>query len=183
MIVVMAGLPGTGKTALSEALARELGGLALNKDILRTDLFSENFVEYSAGQDDFVQDLMQQTAEYLLARHPERIVFFDGRTFSRAYQIKNAIDTAERIATPWRVIECVCPEDVALERIREAKGHPAKNRTAELYFKIRDSFEPIRYPKLVVDTSGDLRKSLDSVLEALMPDTAPEDSPGECDSQ
>jgi len=152
MIVVMAGLPGTGKTTLAHALARETGGIVLNKDALRADLFSEKFVEYSAAQDDFVQDLMQRTAEYLLARHRDLTVFFDGRTFSRAYQIRNAVETAERIGTPWRIIECVCAERLALERIRNSKGHPARNRTADLYFRIRDSFEAIEYPKMEVNT-------------------------------
>jgi predicted kinase len=91
MIVVMAGLPGTGKSTLSRALADEMGGIVLNKDILRADLFPAAFVEYSTEQDDFVQDLMQRTAEYLLTRHKGLTVFFDGRTFSRTYQIRNAL--------------------------------------------------------------------------------------------
>jgi predicted kinase len=154
MIVVMAGLPGTGKSTLARALAPEMGGVVLNKDLLRADLFPQGLVEYSVEQDDFVQDLMQQTAEYLLIRHPELTVFFDGRTFSRTYQIQSAIELAQRLATPWRIIECVCAEDVALRRIEQARKHPAKNRTAELYRKIRDEFETIEYPKLVVDTGG-----------------------------
>lgn len=154
MIVMMAGLPGTGKSTLSRALAAELGGIVLNKDLLRADLFPQGFVEYSTEQDDFVQELMQRTAEFLLARHPGLVVFFDGRTFSRTYQIENVIKMAERLGIPWRIIECVCPEEVALRRIEGAKRHPAKNRTVELYWRVRDQFEEIKLAKLVVDTSG-----------------------------
>lgn len=160
MIVVMAGLPGTGKSTLARALAEELGGIVLNKDILRADLFPEAFVEYSTEQDDFVQDLMQRTAEYLLARHPELIVFFDGRTFSRTYQIERVIAMAERLGTQWRIIECVCPENIAQQRIEQARRHPAKNRTIGLYKKIRDGFEEISHPKMVVDTSGPTESAL-----------------------
>jgi adenylylsulfate kinase len=163
MIVVMAGLPGTGKSTLARALAEETGGIVLNKDVLRADLFPKEFVEYSKEQDDFVQDLMLRTAEYLLARYPRLTVFFDGRTFSRRYQIERVIETAERLGTSWRIIECVCPEDVARRRIEQARRHPAKNRTFELYLKIRDEFEEITYPKLVVDTGGAM--SLDGVRE------------------
>jgi predicted kinase len=154
MIVVMAGLPGTGKSTLARALAAEIDGVVLNKDLLRADLFPQGLVEYSIEQDDFVQDLMQRTAEYLLTRHPELTVFFDGRTFSRTYQIRSAIELAQRLGTPWRIIECVCPAKVALRRIEHARRHPAKNRTAALYRKIRDEFEKIEYPKVVVDTGG-----------------------------
>jgi predicted kinase len=156
MIVVMAGLPGTGKSTLSRALAAEMGGIVLNKDILRADLFPAAFVEYSTEQDDFVQDLMQRAAEYLLTRHEKLTIFFDGRTFSKTYQIENAIQAAERLGTPWRIIECVCSESEAEKRIEQARKHPAKNRTIELYRKIRDEFEEIVLPKLVVDTGGGL---------------------------
>ncbi|HEV1284195.1 MAG TPA: hypothetical protein VNU44_02760 [Bryobacteraceae bacterium] len=36
--------------------------------------------------------------------------------------------------------ECVCPEKIARRRIEQGKNHPAKNRTVELYLKIRDEF-------------------------------------------
>lgn len=168
MIVVMAGLPGTGKSTLARALAEQAGGVVLNKDTLRAELFPMPFVEYSTEQDDFVQELMVRTAEYLLTRYPKLIVFFDGRTFSRAYQIQRVIDAAERIVTPWRIIECVCPEKVAMGRIERGKKHPAKNRTAQLYLKIRDEFEEIAWPKLVVDTAGEMEASLAAAREYVM---------------
>ena len=167
MIVVMAGLPGTGKSTLSRALAGEMGGIVLNKDILRADLFPAPLVEYSTEQDDFVQDLMQRTAEYLLARHKRLTVFFDGRTFSKTYQLENAIRAAERLGTRWRIIECVSSEDVARRRIERAHRHPAKNRTIELYRKIREEFEEIVLPKLVVDTGGGMDVPLGEAREYL----------------
>ncbi len=160
MIVVMAGLPGTGKSTLACALAAETNGVVLNKDALRADLFPAAFVEYSTEQDDFVQELMERTAEYLLKRHPKLTVFFDGRTFSRTYQIRRVIELADRLGTPWRIVECVCAEHIARRRIESARKHPARNRTFELYLKIRDQFEPIVYPKLVVNTDGEMKSAL-----------------------
>jgi predicted kinase len=167
MIVVMAGLPGTGKSTVARALADELGGVVLNKDQLRAELFPREFVEYSTEQDDFVHDLMLRTAEYLLARYPKLIVFLDGRTFSRAYQIQCVMDAAGKLGTPWRIIECVCDERIAMGRIEHGKKHPARNRTVELYFKIRAEFEPIALPKLVVDTGREMRASLVAAKEFL----------------
>ena len=167
MIVLMVGLPGTGKSTVARALAEEVGGVVLNKDDLRAELFPKEFVEYSTEQDDFVQELMLRTAEYLLTRYPKLIVFFDGRTFSRAYQIRRVIDAAEKLGTPWRILECVCAEKVAKGRIEHGKKHPAKNRTVGLYLKIRDEFEEMALPKLVVDTGGEMEAAMVAAREFL----------------
>ncbi len=107
MIVLMAGLPGTGKSTLARAL-NVSGGVVFDKDEIRRVLFPPAFIEYSAAQDDLCQSLMLDAAAYLLARHPGLRVFLDGRTFSRAYQIQNAIARAEQLPTPWRILMCVC---------------------------------------------------------------------------
>jgi len=71
MIVIMAGLPGTGKSTLARALAQRLPGTVLDKDAIRAALFQPPHVEYSLAQDDFCQEIMLQTAAYLLAKDAE----------------------------------------------------------------------------------------------------------------
>jgi adenylylsulfate kinase len=54
-----------------------------------------------------------------------------------------------------RVIECVCGDDIArdrLERDRAAGTHPAGNRTFDLYLASKARADPITVPKLVLDT-------------------------------
>src|SRR5258708_38599791 len=140
MIVIMAGLPATGKSALCRALAKQIGGVVLDKDIVRADLFPPERIEYSAAQDDFCQSLMIETAGYLLAGDPRTVIFFDGRTFSRRYQIEAVIASAQKVGTSWRTIECTCSEETArqrLERDQAAGHHLAANRTFELYQRLK----------------------------------------------
>ncbi len=167
MVVLMAGLPGTGKTTLARELALRTAGRVLSKDEFRHSIFLDAEIEYSSRQDDFVLQLMLETAGLLLQRNPSLHVFLDGRPFSRRYQIENVIAAADSMHQPWRIIECICPGKLAQQRLELANAkstHPAANRNYELYQAVKDRFEFIAVPKTQIDTAGDLD---DCVREAL----------------
>ncbi len=94
MIVMMAGLPGAGKSTLARALASRTSGVVLDKDEIRRALFAPAEIEYSTEQDDFCMGIMLQTAAHLLHQNPGRYVFLDGRPFSQRYQIERVIEVA-----------------------------------------------------------------------------------------
>jgi adenylylsulfate kinase len=172
MLIMMVGLPGTGKSALSRALVERSGGFVLDKDIIRPALFGPTQIEYSVEQDDFCQHIMMQTAEYLLKRQPRLRVFLDGRPFSREYQRELVRACAEGVGTRLAVIECVASEATAIGRIERglASGsHLAANRTVELYFAKKNDFErePVSEPKLVISTDNSLEKCISEAQEFL----------------
>ena len=177
MIVIMAGLPGTGKSTLARALAQRLPGTVLDKDTIRAALFQPPHVEYSLAQDDFCQEIMLQTAGYLLTKDGELHVLLDGRTFSRRYQRERVIEFCSQVGAGSATLECVCAEQTAFGRLAEASAantHLAANRTPGLYREIRKAWEPIDRPKLVIDTDANLDSCVDQALRFLTSGTGDE---------
>lgn len=170
MIVLMAGLPGTGKSTLAQELAERTQGRILSKDEFRHTIFAPEEIEYSSRQDDFCSQLMLETAGYLLSENPARLIFLDGRPFSRRYQIVNVITAATSLAQPWRILECVCPEETVRERLGsdEARAeHPAGNRDFQLYLEVKARFETIVHPKTVIATDQPIERCVEAALAAL----------------
>jgi predicted kinase len=167
MLIIMAGLPGTGKSTLSRALAAELSGTVVDKDQVRAALFQPADIEYATEQDDFCMAIMLKVAGYLLRKDPSRIVLLDGRTFSRGYQLKRATGYAEALGQPWRIIECVCGEDTARNRLTNDSNHPAGNRNFDLYLEVKARFEEIAFPKIVIDTDQPLLSCVQEAKAAL----------------
>jgi adenylylsulfate kinase len=167
MIILMAGLPGTGKSTLATALAGHISGTVLSKDKIRHAIFDGHDIEYSTAQDDFCMELMLQAAGFILRKDPARFIFLDGRTFSRRYQLDRVIEFANRVNQPWRILECTCSEQTAKARLEQVTDHPAGNRDFALYQDVRRRFEPIILPKIVLDTDLPLEESIASALKAL----------------
>ena len=167
MLVLMAGLPGTGKSTLSRALAAELGGMVLDKDVVRAALFPPADIEYSTEQDEFVVRVMLKVAGYILRKDPARYVFLDGRTFSRSYQLRRATGYAEAIGQSWRIIECVCSDETARQRLSADDGHPAKNRDFNLYMEVKARFEEITLLKTIVNTDKPLAECVKLAIASL----------------
>ena len=169
MIVMMAGLPGTGKTTLARELARRTEGAVLNKDEIRASLFSPQDIEYSSAQDDFVMEIMLTAARFILQKSPTRHIFLDGRTFSRRYQIDRVLAFASELHQPWKIIECTCSVDSARRRLDSQDApHQARNRNFALYQAVKAHFEPITYPKTIVDTDHTLEECTKQAQTALL---------------
>jgi predicted kinase len=170
MIVLMAGLPGTGKSTLARELAARTSGRVLSKDEIRSAIFQPAEIEYSSRQDDLSLQIMLEIAAHFLSKDPVRPIFLDGRPFSRRYQIENVIAVAQSLHQPWRILECVCSEETAKRRLQsdaETNAHPARNRDYQLYIEVKSRFESITHPKTVIDTERPLETCAQQAMAAL----------------
>ncbi len=159
MRVLLAGLPGTGKSTLAARLAEQVDALVLSKDTVRAALFGPRWVEYSRDQDEFVMGLLLETARWWEMRQPDAVIIFDGRTFAHRWQ-RDAVQAD-------RAIWCVCPAELSRQRLEVASSHPAADRNWALYGRVAARFEPLTEPHLLIDTSRSLAECVEEVLAYL----------------
>jgi hypothetical protein len=84
-------------------------------------------------------------------------VIVDGRTFLQSQQIDDLFALARSLAETPRIIECVCADAVARQRLERdlAEGrHLARNRTFALYLSVKEKTQAIAVPHLAIDTGS-----------------------------
>lgn len=172
---MFAGLPGSGKTAIAEALARDLGIPIFSKDWLEATLWRNGYgPEQGSGWAAY--ELMSALSEQQLRLGQSLIL--------------DSVATTERIREEWRqiacrhrapflAIECVCSDRVVhrsrLEgRIRNIPGWP--ELTWDHVEEVRGRYEPWQEEHLVLDTMRPLEDNraaaLRYVRKAMSGDTA-----------
>ncbi|ASJ76815.1 AAA family ATPase [Granulosicoccus antarcticus] len=162
LIIAMAGLPASGKSAVAAKLQRALNAVLLDKDRVRDFLFASH-VDYSNEQNDLCLGVMYDVANYLLTTAAPPVVILDGRTYSKRYQVEAVKTAAKRSNAQLLIIECICSEESVKARLHNDQDvHLAKDRDFALYQRSKAAAEPIEEPKLVIETD---KSSLEQCLE------------------
>ncbi|MCB0136309.1 MAG: AAA family ATPase, partial [Caldilineaceae bacterium] len=91
MLVLLTGLPGSGKSHLARALASALHADVLDRDAVRDAIFPARDLDYSAEQNELASQVTYQVAEYILRRDPVRTLILDGRPFSKRIQVEKVV--------------------------------------------------------------------------------------------
>ena len=152
---MLVGLPGAGKSTLAEVLVWRLpDARVLDKDKVRHVLFDP--CDYTSAERDVVFAAMLDAARYHLGR--DRIVIFDGLTFSRRSQVAAAEAVAADAGGFAAVIVCDVPVEVAIERCEAGDGHLAANRDGELVRRVAAEMEEPAGDYLTLDMTGDVER-------------------------
>jgi len=170
MLILLTGLPGTGKSSLANALASVMHADVLNRDTIRDAIFPAHDLDYSSAQNELASQVTYRVAEYILGRDPQRVLILDGRPFSRRVQVEEVVSLARRAGHPLQVIHCWAPDAVVEQRL-EADLQNAKNlaagRTSEKYWRIKDAFEPLEMQHLSLNTEESVEQLVNQVLAYL----------------
>lgn len=164
MLVLVCGLPGTGKSTVAERVAERLPARLLRTDVVRKELFAEP--TYTTEESAAVYNELFQRARDLLDSG-EHVVL--DATFRRAALRKRAANVAADTETGFHLVRVVCSESVVRERIRKRQRHEDDESDANfaVYKQLKHEFEPIKHDDhVVINNSGSLSETFDAVDEA-----------------
>jgi predicted kinase len=165
-LVVVSGLPGSGKSHFCRRLVSLYPIALLESDALRRALFGQP--THSPEESRRLFAASHQVIDRLLASG--RSVLLDATNLREAHR-RELYDIADRRGAKLVLVSLRAPAAVVEERLaaRARREDPANLSDADLdvYERMRAQDEPIGRPHIVVDTSADIEPSVEAVLREL----------------
>lgn len=127
-------MPGTGKTNLAAELAQMINAVVLSTDKKRKELTPKP--TYAPEEKALVYDVMLLAARYL---HHVRVNCLLYGTFNTEEARRQAIDKIGIRPDKFRIVECVCPEDVVIARLQSRKDG-FSDADVSVYRKIKEIY-------------------------------------------
>lgn len=176
-LVLMAGLPATGKSTVARRFGERAGFAVIDTDRVRKQLAGldpgeDASAEFGAGI--YTEGWSDRTYGEC-RRRAENILFAGGRvivdaTFCRADRRRRFADLAREMGVPVHIVECQTSREVVVERL-EARTDDASDADLNVYDRLQDRWEPYdeRLASRVhrVSTDGPVEESVEQVVESL----------------
>ncbi len=164
MLILICGLPATGKSTVARQLARSLKAEVLRTDIVRKEIIRKP--SYTEEEKDLIYNTVFLLARYLIKNDVNVII--DG-TFYREKLRKEARQIAKKQGKRFFLIETRCPEDVVIQRLsgRAKNLRSPSDADEKVYYKIKGLYEDIKDDHMVIDTGWNIRDSIRDVVEKI----------------
>ena len=153
MLVIVCGLPGIGKTTFAKKLAPLINATVLSTDKIRKELIT--LPTYEKDERRLIYDIMILLAKYL---HDSGTNCILDATFNRE---ESRIEVKQKLGIQDKdffVIECVCPENIIISRLKERKNDYS-DAGIEVYQKMKKIYEPVKGKHITIDTTLDPEKN------------------------
>ena len=167
ILVMLTGLPGTGKSNVARQLAEVLPFAIVESDQVRKILFPQ--CEYTGEESRWVHRTCHALMDKLLMRGV-RVIYDATNLHERHRELVYRL--ADGRGVKLIVVKVVSPEAVASQRLRDRQGDvkdddDVSDADVKVYRRMSRSVDPIRRSHVVVDTSQDLRPAITKLLRLM----------------
>lgn len=160
MLIIICGLPGSGKTTLAKSLCRALPAAHISSDLIRKRLFPRP--QYSEAEKEAVYCAMADDARGAISAGRDAVA---DATFQREAQRRRFMALASESGTGAFIVKTVLTEGEVRKRLgRRRKGGPS-DADFGVYLRIREEFEGPAERHLVVDSMLPERDKVRLVME------------------
>src|SRR5688572_4104905 len=146
MIIIVLGLPGTGKSYFAEKLSDRIAAVHINSDKLRNALQARG--KYTIEDKLHVYRVMAKKTDQAL--HQGKSVIVDA-TFYKREMVDLFIKLAKDHAVPVRIIKIEADETLVQERLQ--KRRTDSEADFQVYLKIKEAFDELHVPHIVIRSS------------------------------
>lgn len=147
MLLIIFGLPGTGKSYFAEHLAHDLNWDYINSDRVRNELNMSG--RYNPQDKQKIYEYLFDEAEKVIQQKQNIII---DATFSDPEHLKKAKAMAQQYGSGYKLIEMKADEATIKERVGKERKYSEAG--FEVYKKIKSEYETINEPHLILDTSN-----------------------------
>lgn len=167
VLIMLSGLPGTGKSHLARRLAEILPFVIIESDKVRKMLFPQP--RYTAEESYWVHRTCRTLMAKLLAKGV-RVIYDATNLHERHREFVYRLARTEKVKLI--IVKTVAPEKVALERLgtRHGEGtdqHDMSDADLRVHQRMARRAEPIGRNHLTVDTSRDLDSAITKLLRMI----------------
>ena len=163
VLILMSGLPGSGKSYLSEQVSAQLPCVIIESDRVRKVLFPQP--SYTAEESAMVHRACRGLLRRLLKKGVR--VIFDATNLVE-FQRELLYGLAERCGAQLLIVRTVAPEAVIRKRLEErrAAGGSTSDADWQVYRRMLQSEQKIRRAHLCIDTSQDTGEAVHRIVKA-----------------
>lgn len=164
MLILICGLPATGKSTVARRLSKALGAEVLRTDIVRREIIDAP--SYTEEEKALIYRVVFLMARYLIKNDVNVII--DG-TFYRDSLRKQAQEIARKQGKRFFLVETRCPEDIVLKRLEKRKKNlrSPSDADVDVYYKIKGLFEPIEEDHLIIDTGWNIKEGVKELVKKI----------------
>ena len=157
MLIVVTGLPGTGKTTIAEALAKDIDAVVFSTDKIRKMIF-ENPVYNEEDKRIVYNELFLRTGKYLAMG---KNVILDGTFYTKVLR-ERAKEVGKSFCEGVYFVYCETPEELLRERINKRKDK-FSDADYSVYLKMKKIFEEFKEDVIIIDTSNPVNTNIDII--------------------